>query len=267
MDGRKVFSLDPERFPLTMMQELLIYLHDHDQHYIMMVDPAVAYQQYSPFERGVADDIFLLRDNGSIYQGVVWPGVTAFPDWFKSNTQAYWNNEFATFFSPDSGVNIDALWIDMNEASSFGCNWPCDNPYQSAIGFPPTPPPVRSPPRPLPGFSCDFQPWGCNSTAKRQEFIPEIPHSVHQVARHRSSLPKRADNGTQMGLAERDLTFPKYAIHNMQAYTIEDNAAGGGLSNHTINTNTIHHNGLAEYDVHNLYGTSMVPSMQTLASH
>jgi alpha-glucosidase len=48
-----------------------------------------------------------------------------FPDWFHQNTQGYWDNEFATFFNKDTGVDIDALWIDMNEPSSF-CDYPCD---------------------------------------------------------------------------------------------------------------------------------------------
>jgi alpha-glucosidase len=42
MDGRKVFTLDPQRFPLHKMRQLVTYLHDHDQHYIVMVDPAVS---------------------------------------------------------------------------------------------------------------------------------------------------------------------------------------------------------------------------------
>lgn len=86
-----------------------------------VVDPAVAYQNYGPFNRGADDNIFMLRANGTIWQGVVWPGVTAFPDWFAANITTYWNNEFALFFDPESGVDIDALWIDMNEASNFAC--------------------------------------------------------------------------------------------------------------------------------------------------
>lgn len=42
MELRRVFTLDPERFPLGKMRELVDYLHDHDQHYIVMVDPAVS---------------------------------------------------------------------------------------------------------------------------------------------------------------------------------------------------------------------------------
>lgn len=81
----------------------------------------MAYQDYDAFNEGVEDDIFLRRENGSIWQGVVWPGVTAFPDWFSKNIKSYWDNQFAIFFDPEAGVDIDALWIDMNEPSSFAC--------------------------------------------------------------------------------------------------------------------------------------------------
>lgn len=69
----------------------------------------MAYQDYDAFNNGKEADVFLKVSNGSIYKGRVWPGVTAFPDWFHSNTQGYWNSEFESFFSPDSGVDIDAL--------------------------------------------------------------------------------------------------------------------------------------------------------------
>jgi hypothetical protein len=39
MDGFKIFTLNPEGFPLDKTRELVDYLHDHDQHYVMMVDP------------------------------------------------------------------------------------------------------------------------------------------------------------------------------------------------------------------------------------
>ena len=69
-------------------------------------------------------------------------------------------------------------------------------------------------------------------------------------------VPRQAP-GQQLGLPGRDLLFPKYAIHNKAAFEDSWNAAEGGISNHTMNTNLIHQNGLAEYDTHNLYGTMM----------
>lgn len=248
MDARKVFSLDPLRFSLSLVQEIVHYLHAHKQHYVVMVDPAVAYQQYGPFLRGAADNIFLKRANGTIWQGVVWPGVTAFPDWFASKVQSWWTNEFLTFFSPSNGVDIDALWIDMNEPSNFACDFPCDDPYAAAkkIGFPPDPPAVRAPPRPIPGFSCKFQPPGTPCHSKRQ--IRQI--TARGVALQEAAVEERQAPGKELGLPGRNLLFPPYSIHNAATGLLS------GLSNHTVNTDLIHQNGLTEYDTHNLYGTS-----------
>ncbi|KAK3114409.1 hypothetical protein LTR53_007334 [Teratosphaeriaceae sp. CCFEE 6253] len=157
---RRVFTLDPDRFPIHLMQELVHHLHDHQQRYIVMVDPAVAYQPYPAFDEGVAADAFLKTSNGSVYKGVVWPGVTAFPDWFAPGTQGYWDGLFDSFFDPTTGVDIDGLWIDMNEASNF-CVFPCNDPENQAatMGDPPRPPAVRlGSPRAIAGFPADFQP-------------------------------------------------------------------------------------------------------------
>ena len=71
MDARKVFTLDPQRFPLQRVRELVDYLHAHDQHYVVMVDPAVAYQDYDAFNKGAEQGIFMKTSNGSIYKGML----------------------------------------------------------------------------------------------------------------------------------------------------------------------------------------------------
>ncbi|KAJ5625169.1 hypothetical protein N7510_001478 [Penicillium lagena] len=234
MDGRKVFTLDPQRFPLHKMRELVTYLHHHDQHYIVMVDPAVSDSNNTAFHRGMEQDIFLHR-NDTLYQGAVWPGVAVFPDWFNPDTQDYWNGEFNDFFSAEHGVDIDGLWIDMNEASNF-CPWPCADPAAFAVydNLPPTPPPVRTPPYPLPGFPPDFQPSSSSSSKPSGKKTRE----------------KRAQSGKgkKTGLPNRELIDPPYHIAN----------AAGSLSNLTIDTDIVHAGeGYVEYDTHNLYGTMM----------
>lgn len=258
MDRRRGFSLDPDRFSLKMMRQLVDYLHSKDQHYVLMVNPGIAYQEYPPFQRGVSDDVFMKASSGDIYKGVVWPGVTAYPDWFKPNAQDYWNNEFATFFSPETGVDIDALWIDMNEPSNFPCHFPCDDPERSAIGYPPAPPTIRAPPRALPGFPCEYQPKGtdCKRDDESKSTFEDVLDNIIPVKPRSGLSPKGQAAGQKLGLPGRDLLFPKYAINNKQAFTTEDNAGGGGISNHTVNTDVIHYNGLAEYDVHNVFGAS-----------
>lgn len=34
------------------------------------------------------------------------------------NITEYWNKEFKMFFDPETGVDIDGLWIDMNEPTN-----------------------------------------------------------------------------------------------------------------------------------------------------
>ncbi|ORY57259.1 family 31 glycosyl hydrolase [Pseudomassariella vexata] len=258
MYRRRVFSLDPDRFPLAKMRELVDHLHAHDQHYVVMVDPAVAYQDFpGAFQRGVEDDIFILRENGSVWRGVVWPGVAVFPDWFSHNITNYWNNEFAMFFSESDGVDIDALWIDMNEPSNFPCYFPCANPDAAAIGFPPEPPAVRTPPRPLPGWPCDFQPAGTECKRSEETISLAIRDGIPESRYDHLVMTERQDEGQQLGLPGRDLLFPKYAIHNKAAYQDDWNAEEGGISNKTVNTDLIQHNGLSQYDTHNLYGSMM----------
>jgi alpha-glucosidase len=62
-------------------------------------------------------------------------------------------------------------------------------------------------------------------------------------------IAERQAEGQQLGLPGRDLLFPKYAIHNKAAYEDSWNAAEGGISNKTVNTDVTHQNGLAMYDV------------------
>ncbi|KAJ5099962.1 Glycoside hydrolase family 31 [Penicillium argentinense] len=238
MSGRRVFTLDDERFPLGKVRELVRHLHQKHQHYIVMVDPAVSDSDNDAFHRGEEEGIFLYRDD-ELYRGGVWPGVTVYPDWFNPDTQGYWNSEFKEFFSSHDGVDIDGLWIDMNEAANF-CPWPCEDPeqYAKVNDLPPAPPAVRSPPRPIPGFPADFQP----------------PKS------HRRSDNKRRsdDGGKKAGLPGRDLINPPYQIAN----------AAGSISNKTIDTDLVHAGkGYVEYDTHNLYGTMMSSASREAMLH
>jgi alpha-glucosidase len=199
---------------------------------LRQVDPAIAVaENYSAYATAIEQDIVLHYENGTVFRGVVWPGPTVFPDWFNTDTQEFWTNEFSSFFSASDGVDIDALWIDMNEPANF-CNFPCSDPaaYAAENDFPPErSPPRASNPRPLPGFPADFQPDTSARRVKRQE-----------------------QTGSMMGLPGREFLEPPYTIKN----------GAGSLSNKTVHTDVVHQNGLVEYDTHNLYGTMMSTASQ-----
>ena len=116
MDLRRTWTLDPDRFPLHKMQELVTYLHDHNQSYIVMVDPPVSLDDSQSYDRGLQDDVYIKHDNGSVFVGAMWPGATSFVDWLAPNAQSYWSGQVNSFFDEQTGVNVDGLWIDMNDA-------------------------------------------------------------------------------------------------------------------------------------------------------
>ncbi|KAI0046949.1 glycoside hydrolase family 31 protein [Auriscalpium vulgare] len=150
MYKRRIFTTDPDYFPLNRMRQIVDYLHGHDQKFVLMTDPAVGYlpgESYGPYDRGTALDVWTKAPNGSASLGLVWPGVTVFPDWFHPKIEQYWTNEFEIFYSPTIGLDIDGAWIDMNEPSSF-CDYPCDDPFAQAVQQALPPPRTSSPPDP-----------------------------------------------------------------------------------------------------------------------
>ena len=246
MYNRWVFTLDPERFPIDRVREIVDLLHSRDQRYILMVDPAVAHQDYPTFNRGVRNDLWLKEADGSLHKGVVWPGVTVFPDWFHKDIQSFWTDEFKTFFDPKNGVDIDGVWIDMNEPASF-CPYPCADPEAAAIeqGMPPVRLPPRDPPRPIPGFP-DTYPPAATSMVKRDATPAPAP-----IALSNSASPHASSSQAKTPLyheKDEDLISPPYSIAN---------AVENGLSDRTVHTDIVHANGLSEYDTHNLYGHMM----------
>lgn len=244
-----------------MMRDLVDHLHKNKQHFTVMVDPAVAARDYPPYHRGQKDGIFL-QFNGSEYNGVVWPGKTAYPDWFAEDTVDYWSNEFDIFFSTSDGVDIDFLWIDMNEPSNF-CVFPCNNPKgfaQEMTLLGDGGGPAREPPRPLPGFPCDFQPKGTDckrqepsSTISKQKPLAQRTKPERNQKKKNQNDNDDDNNGMHKGLPGRDLLYPKYKIQNK----------GGDISTKTVRTDVLHKNNLTMYDTHNLYGTMMSSTSRT----
>ncbi|KAJ4381487.1 hypothetical protein N0V86_002846 [Didymella sp. IMI 355093] len=234
MDARQDFTLDPERFPLAKMQELVSTLHSRDQRYVLILDPGVhAVEENAPYKAGQDLDVFLKAADGSDILGVQWPGAVAWPDWFHPNAQKWWTDEVLSFFDADSGVNIDGIWVDMNEASNFCQNTQTCNPRQQAIddGVPPKPghAPRPNTGRPIPGFPASFQP---NSTKR--------------------DLETRQAMGQMKGFADREWFNPAYTVYNHV----------GGLSDLTIPFNTSNYDGTHQYDTHNLHGHMMAMTTQ-----
>jgi alpha-glucosidase len=160
----------------------------------MMVDPAVGVRPgvSKAYDRGKALDVWIKNPNGTDHLGIVWPGVVVWPDWFNSKTAAYWANEFKLFFNPESGIDIDGVWIDMNEPASF-CTYPCADPYAEAISQQVPPNRTTSPP------------------------APDLPLPIDSAPNIKRDLERRTSNYS-------DILNPPYAIGNVNAHLSDKTA-------------------------------------------
>lgn len=119
MDGYRVFSWDPQRFPrpAAMLDEL----GDMGFKPIVIVDPGVKEDPDYPIAReGLAGDHFVRYPDGETYVGSVWPGRSYFPDFARAATRAWWGGHLARL--REQGVR--GIWNDMNEPAVWGKAFP-----------------------------------------------------------------------------------------------------------------------------------------------
>ncbi|KAG0560995.1 hypothetical protein KC19_9G028900 [Ceratodon purpureus] len=120
MENYLDFTADAVNYPEDQLKSFVEDLHANGQHYVMILDPGIsmAYENYSTFQRGLEQDIFLKDDDDKNFLAQVWPGPVYFPDFLNPKGKEWWTNEVSMFHEK---VPFDGLWIDMNEVSNF-CN-------------------------------------------------------------------------------------------------------------------------------------------------
>ncbi len=114
MDGYRVFTWDPKRFPdpETMCREL----YAMGFRVVTIVDPGVKCDRdYSVYSEGEKKGYFCLLPDGTVYRGAVWPGTASFPDFSRKDVRTWWADQHAALF--DAGVA--GIWNDMNEPADF----------------------------------------------------------------------------------------------------------------------------------------------------
>ena len=114
MDGYRIFTFDPNGFPDP--KGLNQYLKDKGFKSVYMIDPGVKVdEEYSIYQQGSAGNHWVQTKDGKEYNGAVWPGQCAFPDFTRPETQKWWSSLYAPFMN----LGIDGIWNDMNEPAVF----------------------------------------------------------------------------------------------------------------------------------------------------
>ncbi|KAJ7064072.1 glycosyl hydrolases family 31-domain-containing protein [Mycena amicta] len=242
------FTSDPVSFPGNAMRTFIRDLKKNNQHYIPIVDAAIAKEvnssdHYAPYAKGTELDVFIKNPDLTEYIGQVWPGYTVFPDFFAPHALAWWTEALSNWSK--EGVEFSGIWLDMNEASSF-----CDGSCGTGIDISNTSTPFILPGEP--GNPVSDYPEGYNASlwgpSGNITINGTLTYGVDPAPE--SALAARGIGaGDQTGI---EVNTPPYAIHN----------ANGRLSLHALATNATHSGGYLELDTHNLWGT-----MEAIATH
>ena len=114
MDRYRVFTVDTVDFPdLTGM---IADLAGDDVATVVILDPGVAKDEAFPLYREGRDrGHYLTLPDGSEANGIVWPGVVAFPDFSDPEVREWWAAQYPALL--DQGVA--GIWHDMCEPAVF----------------------------------------------------------------------------------------------------------------------------------------------------
>jgi alpha-glucosidase len=110
------FTVNKKLFPdfPGMVKEL----HQMHFHLVTITDMHIAKapdQGYAPYDSGMAKNVFVHNPDGSVFSGVVWPGLCVFPDFTQARVRRWWGTLYRGFVAD----GVDGFWNDMNEPSVF----------------------------------------------------------------------------------------------------------------------------------------------------
>ncbi|MFD2201442.1 TIM-barrel domain-containing protein [Shivajiella indica] len=115
MEKYKVFTFDEEKFPDP--KAMIERLREKGFKVVVIMDPGIKTDKgYLPYDEGKEKELFVTYPDGEIYEGQVWPGWCAFPDFTKAEVRNWWGEKMS--FYKDAGVH--GYWTDMNEPASWG---------------------------------------------------------------------------------------------------------------------------------------------------
>jgi alpha-glucosidase len=113
MEGHRVFSFHPERFPEP--ERLAEELFEEGFRCVTIVNPGVKLEPgLRLFEEGRAGNLFCRTESGGLYEGQVWPGRAVFPDFVQEKTRAWWGG----LVKQHAERGVAGIWNDMNEPAT-----------------------------------------------------------------------------------------------------------------------------------------------------
>ncbi len=113
MQGYRVFTIDDTKIPQPgrTIREFL----DRGIRIVPILDPGIKMdEEYRIYREGKKSDIFCKNPAGTDFTGLVWPGLTVFPDFSTEEGRRVWTEWVKEF----ARIGFSCAWIDMNDPST-----------------------------------------------------------------------------------------------------------------------------------------------------
>ena len=112
MDGYKVFTVSPHRFP--NLRALTQELAQAGIKVVAIINPGVKKENYPVYQRGKENGAYVTTRREEELSGEVWPGEVVWPDFSRAEVREWWAHEHRPLLE----AGLAGIWNDMNEPSA-----------------------------------------------------------------------------------------------------------------------------------------------------
>lgn len=110
MDGYRCFTFNRDRFPDP--NGYIDKLKENGFKPVVIVDPGIKVDKnYEIYQELMEYEYYTPKENGDPSIGLVWPGLTHFPDFTREDVQEWWADKHKFYFD----LGVEGIWNDMNE--------------------------------------------------------------------------------------------------------------------------------------------------------
>lgn len=114
MERYKDFTVDDEKFP--NFKDYVSKKREEGIHLIPIIDAGVKKENgYDIYEEGRKNGYFCKNEDGTDFEGGVWPGIVGFPDFLRPDVRKWFGSKYKIL----TDMGIDGFWNDMNEPAIF----------------------------------------------------------------------------------------------------------------------------------------------------
>jgi alpha-glucosidase len=113
LDQYRMFTFNRDHLPHP--EQTTAALQRRGYRVIPILDPGIKRESgYAVYESGQAEGVFCRNPAGTPFTGIVWPGLTVFPDFSLPGARSWWGRHVKTMLEAGFG----GFWLDMNEPST-----------------------------------------------------------------------------------------------------------------------------------------------------